>query len=188
MSTVAFKIFKETVLPGALEPHAVYLIAPAAKPDYIEMYVTNADASVVKRIINESDIQTMINAAVTGLSSVTIVADIAARDALTPTTTSYVYVEDATGDPSVLSGGATYLYNPTTTSWIKTSEAESLDISLTWAALTGKPTSTPAQIDSAVANSHTHANMTELGKIGESGGNLTYNGGLPVTGWNSTGW
>jgi hypothetical protein len=41
MATV--KIHKTTALPGTLEGHAVYLVAPASKPNYVEMYVTSAD-------------------------------------------------------------------------------------------------------------------------------------------------
>jgi hypothetical protein len=35
-----YSIYKETALPGTLQPHSIYLIAPAANPDYVEMYVT----------------------------------------------------------------------------------------------------------------------------------------------------
>lgn len=63
-----------------------------------------------------------------------------------------------------------------------------MDVALTWANITGKPTSTVAQIDAAVANSHTHTNKTQLDKVGETGGNLTYNNSLPYTGWETTTW
>lgn len=75
-------------------------------------------------------------------------------NALNPTRAIYVYVTNATGDSTVASGGATYLFNPTNSTWIKTSEAESMDVSVNWASITGKPTSSAAQIDAAVAASH----------------------------------
>lgn len=182
------QIFKETTLPGTLVAHAVYLIAPSAKPDYVEMYVTSATGTA-RRIINSDDIQTLINNAVAAISEITIVADITARDALSPTYSMYVYVEDATDDATVASGGATYIYNTTTPAWVKVSEAESMDISLNWSAIIGKPTSTAAQIDSAVSNSHTHTNKTQLDLIGEdANGNLTYNGAMPFAPLSSTGW
>lgn len=184
-----YQVFKETVLPGTLQPNSIYLIAPTAKPDYVEMYVTGTSASVVKRIVNTDDVQSMINASLAGLSEVEIVANIAARNALAPTRNMTVMVLDATGDATVASGAATYVYRLSNTTWYKISEAESMEISVTWAALAGKPTSAVADIDDAVSKRHTHANITQLNKISEDGnGNMTYNGSLPPTGWNSTGW
>lgn len=184
-----FQIFRETTLPGVLEAYSIYCVAPAAKPDFVELYITGSNSSIVKRVFTESDVTNLINTSLSSYSNMEIVADIAARDALTPTGNQMVFVVDATGDVSVASGGATYIYDFANTTWIKISEAESLDISLTWAALQDKPTSTVIQIDQAVADSHTHANKTELDKIGENvDGNFIYNGALPVIAWNSISW
>lgn len=185
-----FQVFKETALPATLQPHSVYFIAPASAPELVEIYVTNAAGSTPHRhVINKADIQAMIDASIGAANELKIVADIAARNALAPTRATYAYVTDATADASVASGGATYLYNPTVGTWLKTSEAESMDVSVTWASLTGKPTSTPAQIDAAVAATHTHANKTELDLIGQNaGGELTYNGVQVKTTWSTTGW
>lgn len=185
------RIYKETVLPGSLQPHSIYLIAPAARPNYVEVYVTNAAGDAARKIIDQPDIQAMIDAAVAGGSGSTVIVDnIAGRDAIaSPINAQTVYVVDASDDGTVTSGGASYIYRESTTSWIKMSEAESLDLSLTWASITGRPTSTPAQIDSAVTASHTHANATELGKVGEDGsGNFTYDGVQPYSPWATTGW
>ena len=47
----------------------------------------------------------------------------------------------------------------------------------------------PAQIDAAVAATHTHANKSELDKIGQdANGNLTYDGALPATGYSTVNW
>lgn len=102
-------------------------------------------------------------------------ADIAERDRLTDKSVS-VYVKDATADSTVKRGGAFYLYD--TNAWIKISEAESMDLNLDWASLTGKPTSSVTAIDNAVQKAHSHANSTQLDKIGETDGKLTYNGQL----------
>lgn len=172
-----YKIHKVTSLPGTLQPNSFYFVAPPGNPDYTELYVTGTSASTVKRLINEADVQALINASMSALSQMEVVANIAARNALNPTANIVVLVLDATGDATVSSGAATYVYRLSTTSWIKISEAESLDIALTWAALSGKPTSSPAQIDAAVAASHTHANLTQLALIGQDAdGELTYNG------------
>lgn len=59
---------------------------------------------------------------------------------------------------------------------MKISEAESMDITLNWSDIVGKPTSSAAAIDAAVSNSHTHLNKTQLDKVGEDGnGDMTYN-------------
>lgn len=189
-STVQLQIFRETSLPVTLAPYAIYMIAPsgASNTDYVEMYVTDA-LGVAKRNVNRSDIATMIGTAISSANSLTIVADIVARNLLSPTRSEFVYVVNATGDTTVVSGGATYLYNTGNSTWIKTSEAESLDVITTWASITGKPTSSPSQIDAAVAATHTHANKTQLDNIGQNAnGLLTYNGLLPATGWTSTAW
>lgn len=59
-----------------------------------------------------------------------------------------VYVKDATADTTVKTGGADYLWDGS--AWIKTGEAESMDVVLSWPNVQGKPTEfTPS--------SHTHA-------------------------------
>ncbi|NBI05758.1 BppU family phage baseplate upper protein [Senegalia massiliensis] len=50
-----------------------------------------------------------------------------------------VHVLDASADSTVLSGWGEYVY--TDTSFVKTAEGESLDLVLSWANITGKPTS-----------------------------------------------
>jgi hypothetical protein len=188
MATI--KIHKTTSLPGTLEGHSVYLVAPSTKPNYVEMYVTNATGAQARRIINSDDIQAMIDASIAGVSGgLEIVNDIAARDALTKTNGKYVLVLDATGDSTVNSGAASYVWRAATNQWIKLTEYESMDMTITWAMIQGKPTSSPTAIDSAVANSHTHSNMTQLSKIGEdANGDFTYNGNYPRARLETSGW
>lgn len=188
MTTKLLKVFKETGVPSTWIADAIYFIK-SANVNYTECYVTSS-TGVPRRIPNESDINSMIAANIASSNELAIVADITARNALLPlTTVKNVYVKNATGDSTVASGGAYYLYDPTTSTWIKTSEAESLDVVLQWNNIQGKPTSTSAQIDSAVANSHTHSNKTQLNKISEdANGNFIYNGILPYTGWETTNW
>ena len=90
------------------------------------------------------------------VKEVRIVANIAARNALTGLFAGLnVYVTDATGDSTVSSGGAYYLYNGS--SWIKTAESESLDLVLSWANIQGKPTSLPANGGNADTVDNKHA-------------------------------
>ena len=186
MATV--QIFRETALPGMLQANSIYFIAPAAKPDYVEVYITGTSAATVKRVIDEDDVNALISTAISGLSSIQVVADITARNAIEPKYNGlYALVLDATGDVTVGSGAASYIYNAS--AWIKVHEYESLDLSFTWAALQNKPSSSVADIDDAVAKKHTHANKTQLDKINEDGnGNFTYNDALPKIAWATTGW
>lgn len=67
-----------------------------------------------------------------------IVDSITARDGLAdPFAGLSVYVKDASADSTVNSGGAYYLYDGA--AWIKTAEAESMDVVLDWNAIQGKP-------------------------------------------------
>jgi hypothetical protein len=64
-----------------------------------------------------------------------------------------------------------------------------MDMTITWTMIQGKPTSSPSAIDSAVANSHTHTNMTQLSKIGEdANGDFTYDGNYPRARLETSGW
>lgn len=184
--TTAIKFYKLTAVPTTWDTDALYAITNATDSSLVELYVTSASGTP-RHIINKSEIQTLITNAISASTDILIVNDIAERNALTLTTVKYVYVKNATADTTVVSGGATYIYNPADSSWTKVSEAESLDVVLQWANIQGKPSSTTAQIDTAVANTHTHANKTQLDKIGEdANGNMLYNSNLPHTGWEGT--
>jgi hypothetical protein len=186
-----YKVFKETALPSTinLEPHSIYLVAPSARPEYVEIYVTGVSTSTVKRVIDQSDVQAMIDSEVAALSAIEVVADIAARDALTLAANTQVMVLDATADTTVDSGAATYIYRQSDTSFTKIAEYESLDVILNWNDIVGGPSSSPTDIDDAVAKRHVHANKTELDLITQDGnGKMLYNGALPVTAWDSVNW
>jgi hypothetical protein len=186
----ALNFYKVTALPGTLEANAVYAVSVAGNASLVELFVVNSAGTAARHVLNESDVAAMIAAATTGGNQLTIVNNIAARDALLPLSAAkWVYVIDATGDATVTAGGATYLYNPGTTSWVKASESESMDLVLSWANLTGKPASAVADIDDAVTKRHTHANAAELAKIGEDGGgSMTYNGTPVGANWANAAW
>lgn len=187
--TTTFKPSKLTAVPTLpCDPNAVFFVAPTGKPNYIEVYVSNNAGTALRRLLTDTDIQGLIDTSISGLAGeMPIVADITARNALTLTKNTQVLVLDATGDSTVAAGAATYLYRVSTTSWIKLSEAESMDLVLQWANIQGRPTSTPTAIDAAVTNSHAHANKTQLDKIGENAsGFLTYNNFLPKIAWEGT--
>lgn len=169
-----FEISRVTALPGTLLPNTIYLVSVGG--DKTEMYVTGNTATA-RRILNQTDIQALIDASMAGIGAIRVVADIAERNALVLTQNTQVLVINATGDATVASGAATYVWRQSNSTWTKISEAESLDVTLTWANLAGKPASTVAAIDAAVAASHTHANLTQLGLVGQSpSGDITYQG------------
>ena len=95
-----------------------------------------------------------------------VAATIIERDAIVPYSGLRVHVLDATADLTVLGTWAEYLY--ATTTWVKTSEADSIDVILDWAEIVDKPTSAVINIDAAVAQRHVHSNSVVLQGIEES--------------------
>ena len=184
-----FKIHRVTALPAQLEAYAVYLVASATNTNYVEMYVSDSTGSAARRIINEADIEALINSKLSNINEMIIVDNITARDSVDISKVIYVYVKDATADSTVTNGGASYLYDKSTYSWVKVNEYESMDLVLDWSKIENKPTSTVQAIDAAVADSHTHSNKTQLDKIDEDAfGNFTYNGAVVNTQWTTTDW
>lgn len=191
MATPNLKFYGLSALPGTLEPDAFYYIENGT---YAEAYITNS-AGVARMVGNSTMINALIAAELsqwTGSSSqVTIVADIAARNALTADaeTNLMVVVLDASDDPTVDSGSALYAYSLSADTWYKLSEYESMDVTVAWDDISGKPSSTAAQIDSAVSQAHQHTNKAQLDKVGEdANGNLTYNGSAVKTQWIDKAW
>ena len=181
-----FNIHKVSALPGSPAANSVYLVSSGA--NHIEMYVTGTSPATIRRMYTEADIQTMIEATVAGMSTLQVVADITERNALSPTENVIVLVLNATGDATVASGAATYVYRHSTTTWVKISEAESMDVTVAWASISGRPTATPSQIDTAVSQSHTHSNLSVLNALSDSAGSLRY-GGQPLSAeWAATDW
>lgn len=86
--------------------------------------------------------------------SVERVADILARDAITNLyDNKLVFVMDATGDTTVISGWAMYIYSIASLSWTKIIDGESLDIQLIWDNIANKPTVFPP-------DTHDHSQIT----------------------------
>jgi hypothetical protein len=148
------------------------------------MYFTSSDGLDVRHVISKDEIQSMINQyvvnATSELTEIKIVADIAARNALNLTANGLCLVLDATADATIAAGAALYVYDAVGLQWTKVAEYESMDVQLLWSAIQGRPTSSVAAIDDAVAKAHTHTNKAQLDKISEDGGgNLMYNGAYP---------
>ena len=139
---------------------------------------------------NTSDVykKSEINDLVTATSSVQIVDTINIRNT-SGNKSKFVFVRDATGDVTVKSGAATYIWDATlgdNGDWRKVCEAESMDID---EYLEGKLHSHPnlellnsytesnSEIQTTIQLRHTHQNKSYLDKFGETlDGSPTYAG------------
>lgn len=178
--------FKVLTLPtaGNWVANSFYYMENA---DYAEAYLVD-DAGVPKSIGNSAMINAIITTRLSSISSLQVVADIAARNALTLTVATMVMVKDASADATVGSGAALYVFEPGPDTYTKIAEYESLDLALAWNNISGKPASTPANIDDAVSKRHAHTNAASLDKIGQDGdGDLTYDGN-PTQFWKTNNW
>lgn len=171
---------KRLSLPASFTPNTVYLIPSSVDANYLDIYVSNSAGTSAKKIVTKDDINNILSQLSSALAFL-IVADITERNALTLSENKLVLVTDASADPTVNTGSALYAWKNDTSEWIKISEYESLDVTLDWNSIQGRPASTPAQIDQAVADSHTHANKAQLDKITEdANGEFLYNGNYPL--------
>jgi hypothetical protein len=177
MSDMQLKIFRVNALPAEQDRvvNSMYLVKGATATE-AEMYLVGKTTGEVRHLPTGSDIDQKISTSISNFSNMTVVADITARDAQAPTRTMMTMVIDATGDSTVNSGSAIYVYDTGTSTWYKTSEVESMDMVLNWSQIVGGPNVTAAQVEAAVSATHTHANLTDLDKVATDGdGYLTYN-------------
>jgi hypothetical protein len=184
-----FNIHKVTALPGTLQANSMYVVTDGSSADHVEVYFTNNAGTASRHLPTKAEIDGWIAAAIASAGAVRIVADIQERNALTLNADTVVLVLNASADTTVASGAATYAYRKSNTSWTKISEAESMDVALSWANLAGKPASAVGLIDDAVTKRHEHANKTQLDKIGQDAqGHMTYDGNSPRISWNPKPW
>lgn len=178
--TAPLNIERVLALPATLTGSTMYIVK-SSEAGLVDIYFTNATGTEARHVISKSEITTLIANAVASLSTIYIAATIAARDALVFTANAFTLVIDATGDTTVHSGAALYLWDNTAKTFTKVSEYESLDLVLKWADIQNKPTSSVTDIDDAVAKKHAHANAAKLDKVGEDvNGLFTYNSEYPT--------
>lgn len=107
-----------------------------------------------------------LKSSVSGQTVCKVKADIAARDALTGMKEGdQCWVKDASADPTVDSGAAKYIYEGADAGWVKTGEAESMDIHHDWSDIENGPSATPEQINAAASQTHAHVNRALLDGI-----------------------
>lgn len=173
---MALTIQRVNALPGTLAAETIYIVKTGNE---LTLTVTGNTGAVVATTVSKADVNTAISTAIGALgvsNSVEFAADIAARDAMTLTKSTFVYVADATADATVGAGAAMYLYDHSNTAWHKVTEYESLDLVLSWDKITDKPSSSVVDIDDAVSKRHSHANMAVLDLLTAPDGKLLYNG------------
>ena len=178
---MALIIKRVNALPEFLVPETIYLVKTGNE---LTLTVTGNTGNVVATTVSKADVDSAISNAIGALNMSNVVqfaADITARNALTLTKSTFVYVADATADATVAAGAAMYLYDSATTTWHKVTEYESLDIVLNWNSISGKPSSSVADIEDAVNKRHSHSNTAVLDLLTAPSGQLLYNG-APVGG------
>ena len=176
MSDLKFQ--KVLALPTTFTPNTIYIVGNGEFNNVAGMYVSDLTGTTVRSIVDVAFTSDLIKNMLAEINSGrTFVVD-TYSDLSTVDTNLYTMtmVIDATGDVSVNSGAALYVYRQTTTSWVKISETESNDLVFDWQYLQNKPNATKEEIDAAVAASHSHSNSEVLNKIGEDQeGNITFN-------------
>lgn len=167
-------------LPDNLTPSTMYVVKSTIG-NVVEIYFTDANGTAVFHSITYEEVSRLINSAIDSFTDLLILPDILSRNKLNPVRNELVLVLDATGDPSVNNGAALYVYDYNTNTWYKVSEFESLDITLDWGNIAGRPVSLPANIDNSVSLAHTHSNRSVLDLLSaDDTGNLLYDNN-PVT-------
>ena len=181
-----FAVSKVTALPGVLAPSTLYFVSDEDNADLMKIYLSDSTGSSVRHLLTKQEVDIAIAAAVSAANTMVRVADIAARDALTPAGNLLVLVTDASADATVAGGAASYFWDGAT--WTKVTEFESLDVVQTWDNLQEKPEATVVEIDRAVTKSHTHTNKAVLDLFTDNAGTLEYDGAPVVTSYTTEDW
>lgn len=166
-----YTIHRVNQLPDPLVANGFYYVASTV-PGEMELWITGKTNQAVRRLINRADIETLITGRLAANDTLYVVNTLAERNLIVPTANTLAYVQNAS--PDVPTGGLLYAYDMDTAQWINTAP----DIQpVVWSAIVGRPTSSPAQIDSAVVKSHEHTNLPILERLGVNGSNaLTLDG------------
>ena len=194
------QISKVSALPAVASRQAntMYLVGNTANADSLEIHMTSSDGLTTLHVPTKTEISAMIGGQISSFNNIRVVATYADMAALVAENRSMVVmVLDATGDATVTVGGAAYVLQATGTveapaaTYYKIYEFESLNENfvLNWSAIVGKPTSSAAAIDDAVAKAHSHANVALLDGLATNGnGDLTLNGVTVGTVLINAGW
>ena len=186
-----FNYFRVSTMPGTPIASSIYAVQGPNATE-AELYIIGTNATEVRHLITAQEVDTKIASANTSNAEMVTTATIATRDLMTLTQNQLVLVVDASGDTTVDAGKAVYFYTHTDTSWTKMYEFEGMDVTLTWADITNKPTQPVGDIDTAATRAVAHtqtvaaidllvatltANQAVLAGFTEDvDGNVVYNG------------
>lgn len=185
MSNPKVNFRRYTSMPSGTLPSDSLIYVKVPGSSVVEQYITDSLGNSFP-LGNTQMINDIFDERLMDQNFVEFAGDFAAMYAMaTPLTRNMLFlVLDATGDPSgsVMAGSAFYAYKYDegvvfANRFAFISDFESQNLNLAWESISGRPNSSPAQIDQAVANSHTHANKVVLDKLSvDSDGDLTYDG------------
>ena len=161
MSVMSF--YKVDSLPTVLVPNAIYFVRNI-NDAYVDIYVTDNTGQGMRSTVDYEAVK-HVAAKATATTLVKTVTNYETLSTLDTYATRIAFVIDASGDSTVTSGAATYIFNQSIAEWVKVAEFESMDTVLQWTNIEGKPNSTPEAIDNAVKQTHTHANKHVLDKF-----------------------
>ena len=166
MAAMQLKIYRTNAVPATPEASAMYLVK-SATAGKAEIHVTSSDGAEVRKVsgLDQSEVNALIDSKISQFNQMHLTNDITSRDALALDYNCLVLVNDASGDPTVDSGAATYFYDATADTYTKVSEFESMDFTVNWGDIQNGPNVTAAQIEEAVLKMHEHANKALLDSI-----------------------
>ena len=182
-----FKIVRVTALPSTITPSTMYILKTPTSA-IAEVYFSNNDGSVLVPGITEQFItDSFASLLASGMGQIEIVENINERNRANKNGNCLIMVIDATGDEFGSIGTVLYLYRAINSSYFRVSSFDGTNDAINggtvgtiwWDTIQGRPTSTPEQIDQAVADSHTHSNKSVLDRIGVTAdGVLTVDGNI----------
>lgn len=168
-------ISRVPALPQTLVANTMYIVKPVGSNKAV-ITVVGDTASAVGSTVSQDDLTNEIQVALREVSRIYFVENIAQMQAIMPIGNSMAYVSDASGDPQFEgSGPGAYVYNRSLGIWVAIPGTYKPVVQ--WAEIAGRPASTPAEIDAAVNERHTHSNMNVLNQLQVNQNNeLTYGG------------
>lgn len=139
---MAIKFNRVNSSASATEANSVYFVAETQGANKVgkEIIVVGSDGTKVSFASLEV-IDKAIEKSLKSANSVEVVADIPARDALKDTlkANASILVKDATGDSTVKSGAALYVFQKSDKTFTKIAEYESMDLEFTWSNIQNIP-------------------------------------------------
>lgn len=124
------RIFNAQSLPKRLRKNSLYIVSSPNDPYEVKIYYIGNTPNEIKKILDTKE-QNNENSSQSA-TTIKIVSSIQERNNLNPTGPMFVFVTDASDDPTVGTGSALYIYDPNNSSWIKVFDHEDSNLDLSW--------------------------------------------------------